>query len=260
MDLAKSGFVRLRNEYGVRLDPVEDLAVIDNIIHLAEKVDTAGNAWRTRHLLNPAVTIGDITLRHLSLGAQSFFRDRVAEWFPGDDFIQNLSLAYCMAHTGTPMALWRFNEDPAGWKKAVKKWARTIGVDYLSLLDALALFEDREEERMEAILKKRKGTKADEGLLFPARSYDYGALLEILCNEYGRTPEEWLWQTSIDEVEMLFTALRERKEAEARAGRKPSGGMRAVAPDPDSSHIQWLGRFLDYVREVGEARQEEGNG
>ena len=252
-DLAKSGIVRLKTDFGVTLDSIDDIDVVDTILRLANKTIDAGMAWQSRAILRPCIRIGNLELRRIAIGAQEFL-EQVAEWYPQDERLQNLSLVFCMANRDNPELIWGF-DNPRKWRKMIRQWNRKINVDYYELLEALIDFQEKDDRGLEVIGQKQKPASAD--LAVPDdRTGAYGPVIEILCHEYGEDPETWIWRKPIEEVELLLDAYAERQEAGRRRGRKPDGSPRAVAPDPNRPHVQWMRRFQMYIDQVGRERQE----
>jgi len=259
-ELAQSGIRRLRDEFGVCLDPVEDLAVIRNIVDLADKVVSAGTDWQTRALLNPAIRVGGVVLKRVSIGAQEFLAHCVSPWFDDNPYILNLSLAFCMAHRGEPGMIWGYADaGPKAWEKAVRRWSRALAVDYDTLLTALVAFQETAEDNLAALVPDpiTRPTSAPS----PESSVSkWGPLVEMLCHEYGKTPEAWVWETAMEDVELLIERAIARKDEERRiaaqsAAKAGKGGKRAFASDPDSPKAIWLRRFTLYVEQVGKERR-----
>jgi len=250
-ELAKSGFRRLRDEFGVTLDPENDLDVIENVIRLADKVIASGHDWHSRAILKPAVRVGNLVLRRMPIGAQEFMK-QVNAWFPDDDYTQNLSLAFCMSNQESPSLVWGF-DDPKSWKKMIRKWSRGIEASYIDLLEAICDFQDRHESDLGRLGKKQLARS--EALAPPSDSAgNWGPIIEILVHEYGKDPETWIWKTPFEEIELLLDSYVERMEEAARGSRKADGSKRAVAPDPDRPRIIWMRRFQMYVDQVGRER------
>lgn len=235
----KSALIELRSE-GVNLDPIADLEHILTLHNLALQISTPRTAPGEAAALRPVLCVGNITLRHLSLGARRFLVDVVGPWFPRDMQMQDLAYAYCMAVGHEPEILWAVQSDRRAFEKCVRKWEKTVGVSYDTLRLAIQSFID-EEKAGQVTHTSPNDYRAAIDLLDRwkpmAESYKmecnasliamqaernteaslYGKTIEVLVQEYGRTPEDWIWRTPETEVEILLSARNERLEAEARA-------------------------------------------
>jgi hypothetical protein len=198
----------------------------------------------------PVLTIGNLTLRHLSMGAQRWLIDVVANWIPADVRTQDLAYAWAMAHSETPEALWAVQGDRHAFLDALRHWERTIGVSYATLKAAIDEFIHLPQPEQD---KKPTGRdysmaidllnawkpipgqylaecQAGAAAMLVEATEDprpFGWLIEMLVREYpgtGRTAEDWFWRTPGPELEMLLNEHNERKGREAAGSGKAQTG------------------------------------
>lgn len=233
----KSALIQLRGD-GVELDPVADLEHILILDKLSRKMmdPPAGN---DSALIRPVLRVGNLSLRHLSLGAQRFLSDVVAEWFPDDSRVQDMAYIFCMCHE--PEELWQLQRDRNGFLAAIRAWEKTISASTRELVEMVKKFlaEAADATELDSKLMLTSGDyRRALGVLGQLRPIpeayrmeceaaligmdvenhgSYGPLIELLCKEYGHDGDHWLWRVSSREINLLMTQRNELKEAEARA-------------------------------------------
>ena len=79
---------------------------------------------------------------------------------------------------------------------------------------------------------------------------DYGGVVEIMCHEFGKDPEYWVWRAPIHETELLLQGFLERQDAKARS----IPGKKAKAPSTSRTYIRALYYFNEYIDTIGRER------
>jgi hypothetical protein len=238
----KSALLELKAD-GITLDPIEDLEHILALNTLALRITTPPDPPGERALLQPVLAVGNLTLRHISMGAKRFLIDVVVDWFPGDNITQDLAYAYCMAHTDDPEGLWAMAGSRHAFLKALRCWERTIGTSYEELKAAITKFQTTPQDPQErkptgrtylAAIELLDGwRKLPDSYRLPSEAAaaamqveesdeaaPFGWMIELLVREYpgtGKTAEDWLWRTPDTEIEAILYNRDERLSAEARA-------------------------------------------
>jgi len=236
----KSALLELKSD-GVTLDPIADLDHIIALHNLSLDLLTPLNA-PGECLTEPTLKIGGITFRRLSIGARQFLIDVVFDWFPSDVYWQNLAYAYCMATGHEPETIWALQSDRSAFEKAVKTWAKSVGVPFDAMFKAIRSFQDASQREASPTIGPRD-YRAALGILHDWRPLpdaykagcdaaliadeaeaaqskaNFGPLIEMLLTEYPceKTGEDWLWRTPAAEIDAILYSRRERQDAEARA-------------------------------------------
>lgn len=224
---AKTHLEAAQKANGIRFDPILDWADLADIVALG---DACMRAESEPPLIRPSVSIGSLTFYRLSYGALEWF-NTVGEKL-GSENLYAGALAYASHHAKTPAALWE-SPDERTAKKAVKDFMRGIGCTVEELFTELAAFLN------EGRSKGLPGDKPSDPSKEPS---GWGAALDILCNTYGRSPEDWLWRTTIDEFDVMLSRAITRMRME-------SGDKRA---DPNDRAVIASHRMVKQIRELVE--------
>lgn len=235
----KSALIELRGD-GVELDPISDLEHILTLDRLSRNISSIKKMPGDDAILAPVLRVGNITLRHLSLGARRFMLDVVAGWFPNDIQTQDLAYAYCMAVGHEPERLWAIQHSRREFKSAITQWEKTVGTPIRELKAAIVEFvntPDPTDTPREPGLGdyKRAAATLQRLVKMPQEYADQVSMaitameteqdnagepvapyIEALIQEYGHDAEYWTWRISERELDAIMAARRERKDAEAR--------------------------------------------
>jgi hypothetical protein len=216
--------IKSMQEQGLRLLLPDDLADLIELNTLADAVTADIFTPEYEAALRPELHLGGIVLRRPSIGALEDIEERVSTWFADDARLFIIGLAYCMAHGNAPCKLWQY-DDAEDFARMLRTWSRDIGVTFDDLQNGIKRFQSLEEKAAE-VAKHWKPNKSDRGWL-----------IELLMSEYGGTVDQWVWQTPLNEIQLLLKRRSERKRAEAQA----QGGK--TPADPDSPYIRALYNF-----------------
>ena len=144
-----------------------------------------------------------------------------------------------MALSSTPEAIWALQGSRDAFEKAMHAWERTVAVSQDELIQALRRFLDTNAPARSATpgpaaldaamslldawrpIPEPYKTVCQAGIMAmrverESSGEPFGPVIAALIEEYGRTPEDWLWRTPENEIEMLLDAKREKKETKAR--------------------------------------------
>jgi len=228
----KSALLELKVD-GITLDPVDDLhhiLALDRLSRRMTDVQVTGEAG----VFSPSITVGNVTLHRLSLGAQQWLFDTVEDWYPENKSAQDMAYLFAMAHSDRPEALWSIQHSRVDTEKAIRAWKRGVNVP-VSELRAAARRLQGEAKREEPLSTGPHALKAAMGILnrwkklpddyrlaaelelMAAEDEDesgFGPIIERLCMEYGGRPIDWVWRRSSDEVWMLLETRRDRVDAQ----------------------------------------------
>jgi hypothetical protein len=221
---------------GLIPDPDLDFSFLVELYRLSLDLVSPRPSREVACLLYPAVRVGNVLLYRPSIGLQWFLRDRGLRWFPKEDPLAPLMLAFCLAHARLPEALWGFADRDAMAAEVVA-WGGGVGCSLEELDEAcVRLFEG---ERPAPAPAAPDGVPA----VPPPRSPVDAATLEQFCLDYGVLPEDAIWRRPAVEVELLAQAAATRREGE--------GG---VDPDRVRRNVS-LNAFLGEFRERLSARR-----
>ena len=229
--LLKSALLEMKND-GITLDPIADLEHILELDRLSRRMtdlQVTGEAG----VFSPSITVGNVTLHRLSLGAQAWLFGAVSEWYAESRADQDMAYLFAMAHSDRPETLWAIQHSKADTDKAIRSWRRSVNIPLKTLTAAAACLQGERKED-EPTLTGPAGLKAALGILNKWKRLpedyrlaaelalmqesdseaSYGPIIERLCMEYGGSPIDWVWRRTSDEVWMLLEARWDRKEAE----------------------------------------------
>jgi hypothetical protein len=269
--LLKSALIELRRD-GINLDPVADLEHILALSKLADRVTDRTPAIGEASLLRPAMTIGNVTLRHLSQGAQIFLVEVVAgQWWPDDTRNQNRAYAFCMAHTDQPEKLWQLQASRMAFNMAMYEWEKTITIPAEDLQAAIKAFqqEGREESpdatptagdyrvalaKLDALRTVPEAYRAECENKIAAMEVEedndpraYGPIIEMLVREYGHDPDYWMWRISARDRSIIIANRNENIEAQNRIAKGHS---------PDDRVTRAHHAFSVYIENLRKARKQ----
>jgi hypothetical protein len=241
----KSALIELKSE-GVTLDPIADLdhiLVLDRLARQMMAPPSAGEAA----LFSPAITVGNVTLRRLSLGARVWLAEVVAEWYANEPRQSDLAHLYAMAHSDRPETLWAVQHDRAAMDRAIAAWSRTVTASMNAMIDAAARLHATRGEP-DASTRGPGDYRAALGILHRWRplpevyrleaeaaltalaldkdetDIGWGRIIEGLVDEYGGTAEDWAWRRPEDELVLLLANRRERMDEAASAEQQTRDG------------------------------------
>lgn len=217
--------LRVRQAGGV-VDPIADFPALVHLNDLAGRLDHPDVSDAITSLLAP-VEVGGLMLHPLCLGAEEWLQAH-AEWFPTYR-LELLATAWCMAHPGRAYERLTSRVTTA---LILGAWQLTLlGVSWAAL--EMAVID---------ILKRGRRATDDGSASGDDEGPGLGAVLGMLCREYGKSPEYWLFDVPALEVKQLIDLdLIPRRNAEERAWRTDSGKVKA--PDPRSYQVQAFHRF-----------------
>lgn len=192
---------------GVSFDVLRDWDKLQELSALADAAMNCETASE-RAMLRPCVTIGNETFHRITIGASAWV-DRIVREFGVDNQAWLIVLAFAMAHAKNPREkLWPLFADKERVQGVIDEWANGLGVDFKTLQEELLKFME-EGNRAES-------AKAGEP---SQKKTGYGRLIDILCHEYGQTPEHWLWSVPITDIDALMSG-RSKRISEEKKGAK----------------------------------------
>ncbi len=254
--LLKSAIRELQDERGIRLDPLLDLDHIFRLKELADAVLGIQKDLRSEAIIRPAVRVGSVLFRRLSIGAIEFLNKQVLTWWAEDDDKVALSYAFCHAHADDPALIWGYEGRKREWAKMLESWRRTIGVSWPELIQAVQGFQASISE-LDALLKEILGPGKPDRDEKPKKE-SYGPMIDLLSSQYsftvppGLTPAEyWIWRVPIDEVESMVDACLNRIEMDEKRKRKPG----TFSTDPDKLYIRAHFAFRKYLDTIVEEKR-----
>lgn len=206
---------------GVAFDPVADWDELADLYTLADAV-TESEARGDAATLRPCVEIGGVLFHRITIGAAHWFQ-RVAGFF-GEDRgeLYGLAFAYTMAGSRDPVAtLWPYGDSMDALKRRLKEWRAALGCTPEELFTAIGEFTAEEHERP-------MPGDVDRGEV-ERKSTGHGWLVDVLCSEYGGTPEQWIWHTPRAQLSQLLAEINSRRRAEKGAAQVDPNDPRVIA-------------------------------
>jgi len=201
------------------IDLVADWDELQELNELARRITEPGDKSGARTWLAASKTVGNVTVHPLSLGGWLWLTELGIPLFEDRVFWQNIAVAYVMAHSRNPEKFRHVNDRESA-KRILKEWVRGCGATQAELLDAIDEVCGNDDE-----IDAEDGGKDTDT--------NYGPVVALLCREYGATPDYWIWECPLGQLEALVLEYDAKCRREAAAQAKASGGQgAAVAPSP----------------------------
>ena len=181
------------------------------------------------------VRVGNVTLHPLTIGVSMWMEERVLSWFAPQPFYADATLAYALTLSRLPESLWEI-ESAGACRRTVKRWLRAVGCSY--------------EELMQAVTKVLPPPQ--EGRGEKDKAAGYGAVVALLCREYGSTPHVWMWDTPATTATALVQDFVRRNDAEQEAAYRAAskGGGSNPVPCPYTRKVRLMEQSRDLCREM----------
>jgi len=221
----------LRKSKAPRLAKIVELAeFFDDLSELNDLAYGITQPSSEADWLDAPVYLHGIRLRPLSLGAYMWVEKKAFKWFDAErqSFWCNLALAYAMSYSRSPIHLKRIR-DAASCKSALNAWLQACGCTYKELVEAI--------ERI--LHTQQTGRDSEEK---PSKGNEYGPVIALLCNEYGRDPDYWIWSVSMDTVSGMIEEYTVKMRAQEAAA-KGKGGHKPSSP----AYIKACKVFMDAI-------------
>ena len=206
---------------------LDDYDLIKRLDACATKVvDPA--AEENESLLSAPVWVSGVPVYPLSVGLAMWLDEIILPWFDGDPHYQTLSMVYVLTLEDPFPVLESFGSARDA-KKAIRKWWFRC---------------PWRQEQIERVTELRY----PKGDAVEAES-NYGAVLALLCREYGNSPQYWMAQP-IGMTSAMLSDFTARQESEAASNRKAAAkGGKALAPPP-SPKLRALKQYRSIETEI----------
>lgn len=193
----------------------DDLAALHRAAQAVTNPDDEDESslWAAPH------QVGNILLYPLTLGVAVWMSEQASEWFGDKDPLADLAVAWALSLGQLPGELWEVRT-ARECKRRVRAWARKLTAT---------------PQQLGAALEKMLPS-ADPGADDGEKGGGYGPTISLLIREYGKSPEYWMWKTSVKVIHVLLKdyadRINEQIEAENRAARKAGGKAAQGLPLP----------------------------
>lgn len=204
----------------------EDLIKLDSVAR--DQVDPS----RRIDMLDAPISVGGLRFWRLSPAAMEVAFGSVVDWFESDPQTCFYGILYCMAHSRDRAGLARLSS-PVRARRVLRMWTATLN----SSPEALQVV-------METLLPKP--VSPDESTATTADAGDcLGRMTAILCREYGKDPDYWLYECSMDRIDALLSEYAFCSEEELRT-RAALAGVKTMNFDGPEAAVAT--RFLRAAR------------
>ena len=174
------------------------------------------------------VTIGDVTLWPMTIGAMLWWSRYAEEWYANDKTMQIIAMAYCMAHAKEPETILNLNSK-AKADIALVAWQATTSSK--CTLGQLSWAIDKVNGQFDYV--DIHSENAVETLA--NSSADWGVIIAKLCGAYHMPARYFLWDLSQSAaIDMLTNAP------------SPFG----YAKDTDAQASRYFGEFREVVAHI----------
>lgn len=229
--MTKKTVAKLLAETGHALD-VEDFDLIEELDSLARNM--SGVSPDERRLLSSPFELCSMRFYPLTIAKSLWYAEKVEEW-DLDPIYHEVCLFWLLTLPNTSEAL-----DAVTCRKDAMKGIKRV-VKRLNC----------PHSDIDAMLKSCIGSRGEKAT--QSESVAYGGLVACLLREYRGTPEQWLYETPVEQIGELMAQFVRRINAENDAAqRKASSGGKAVAPPP-SAKLNALRAFRLKTAEIREA-------
>jgi len=220
---AQKAIHRLKNDFGISLDPVDDFDTITELNKLGEQCQISIDPDERKKLLSLPIRCGDVDLYRPTFGALFWIEDYATEFFADDPLIADVAVLYALAHANRPEVFDALSERSVA-HSVVKKWAKSVNVTVGQAEDALSeIFPDKDQEE--------------------TKESSIAGFFEVLMNSYpGSTVEYWMWTEPIDRIETLMEQAAERATEEGHDKKAP--------PNPYAPSTKALKKMRDIISEM----------
>jgi DNA-binding PucR family transcriptional regulator len=224
-----------------------DLQRLDAMARLADEIE---QQWNTARAFETRITVGNVTLFRLSIGAGDFYAEHVAPYLePDDRWSEVVCLAWTMAGANDPKRnLLPYARRPDAIMEAVVEWRKGLSAT------------PEELDRSVARLVRAQAVNADLARLAPSKERPVGAdsggsqIAALLAKNFGRDPDWWYWEAPDSLVDEMLTAL-DSYDAQTRRASSDS-----VVVDPSARWVRArtaLGKLAAEIAEKIRARQAQ---
>lgn len=208
--IAANGLRELRDEHGIEATPDE----IVRLHELGKQVENPSAGERLDLIGNP-VRCGNAWLWPLSVAASIWYSDRARLWFSGDIRMQELALAFAMAHgRGDPLP-----ERPRRMGLTERLLRRLLDLrdaplhlaDLRTREDAVAAVSDwasrlgATQAELEAAIEEALGGVADETPGPDKPPLDWASVVRELALLTNTDPDRWTHRASVEELVRCYS-------------------------------------------------------
>ena len=200
-------------------------AEVRDLDELARRI-TRRPAVETAALLDLPVTVGNASLRRLSLGAEVWLQGPAAEWYgDGEGRMPIVVIAWAMAHGRDPGAILAAG-DRMSASREIEAWRACLTCSARALADAVAELQAEWDDPLARWMVSRSG-----------EAQGVSAVVAMLAVETGLPAEHWLWGATREEFFAACAAISDRADAENNAALRAA--KKALSANSYEARAQW---------------------
>jgi len=186
-------------------------------------------------IIDMPVVVGGYHLKQPTIGVLEWYNDFFLPLFESNPLLADGGLAFALSLSDAPEQLWKLDSKRLV-KKEVKRFLRRMKCSHQELQDSII-----------GLLGVNESEPSDDD------KCNAGALIAMLCKEYGHTVDYWLWEAPIGIINTFVQDYISRAEAEVEAARNATATNK---PPPAKSRQLKFKALRDFTNELRDKWQK----
>ena len=217
----------------------QDFADLLELHELSKVIKCPAPTDNVLEIIDQPIALGEVLLRKPTLGVSMWLQEHAFPMFAGEEnSMQDFVFIFALGNRDN---FAEYRDLPR--RKLQKRVIRWIN-KYLA---------DVTSDQLEACISYLNDDDSDG----EQESNAYGALISLLCSNYGNTPEYWLYRAPVGVIKALTNDCLYKDYLERKEAREANSGSTRQAPDPDDPIIKALHQYRTKVTEIRQRKATE---
>jgi len=226
-----------KTDHTICLDDFDDIVQLNKLCLIIN-----GITDEEPDILNMPVSIGGYELRQPTLAAMDWYDDYFLPMFEDDAMMCDVGLAMLLHNPDDIDMFWAMNTKKRV-KKAVKKFGKQLKCTHVELRAVLVKLLNLEDENDNEDVKDEDKNDDEDN-----EGGETGALIAMLCREYGNSPKYWLWEAPIGMLKTYYDAYIFRVEQEVQSMR--ASIKKGAKPPPSPTMVKKFEDLRDHTNKM----------